>query len=390
VNGDGLVSEACGRSHTVFPIKLDLSPPSRSQLQQDIPSLSEGLQELPAKIKAKDNSLANQTGKSHHTTKRFVKLYPDLALGMLRQEEVSAGRVWLILKYLDAAGRGWISLELVRQRLSERNSDLYICGKRQLRKLLARGEGLFWRRSHDRIWLKSTAKVAVSLDVQRLTGSPVALPVDHLLQGIGHARAHFYGSFHSGRIRDTGRGKQKKPIARSTLTRLSHTSRRSQQRYESRAGIAAQPNFALGGASTIDNDHRVAWKQGTASFRFRDSAGNIGRRGITYTAWQLPNNYSGPHMTLPKGRQKRINRELVDLFTKGMTGNNKISVSFSHGRGRRAGPGDGWIGRLYHDHSLSAAASFNQSPNDDAYWPNRHGPAGNPQFWFHISGKADD
>src|SRR5690606_36304000 len=54
--------------------------------------------------------------------------------------------------------------------------------------------------------------------------------------------------------------------------------------------------------------------------------GRHGRPHTAYLAWQLPNSYSGPHEPLPRGRQKRINRELVDLFIDGMTGNGETSV----------------------------------------------------------------
>ncbi|MCZ7668741.1 MAG: hypothetical protein M5U34_16855 [Chloroflexi bacterium] len=38
-------------------------------------------------------------------------------------------------------------------------------------------------------------------------------------------------------------------------------------------------------------------------------------------AWQLPNSYRVALAHRPKGRQKRINQMLSDLFMKGMTGN---------------------------------------------------------------------
>jgi hypothetical protein len=328
-------------------------------------------------------------GTSRSPAERCVKLYPDIALGMLRQEVGAAGRLWLLLQYIDAAGRGWVSLTTARKRLTDADAVLRICGRRQLRKLLSKGEGLFWRRNDDRLWLRSAAKVAASLKVQRLTGKPIALPVDDLLRGVGHARAHFYASFHSSRHKEARSGSGASPIARSTLQSLSHASRRSQQRYERRTGIVAQSNIALGGVSTIENDQRIAWKQGTAAFRFRDSAGKMGEKGITYSAWQLPNNYTGPHATLPKGRQKRINRELVDLFTKGMTGNGKISVAVSRGSGRESKPGGRCPNRLYHKNGVSAAASYARSPDIDAYWPDRQCAAGSYHHWFIFSCRED-
>ncbi|WP_374689439.1 hypothetical protein, partial [Promineifilum sp.] len=67
--------------------------------------------------------------------------------------------------------------------------------------------------------------------------------------------------------------------------------------------------------------HEMAWRRGRALFRLRDRAGRHGRPGAVYLAWQLPNEYTGPHATLPRGRQKRLNRALADLFHDGMTGN---------------------------------------------------------------------
>jgi len=345
---------------------------------------------LPSCVNGVEGRQTGSCGTGRLDTKPLVKLYPDLALGMLRQEIVSPGRIWLLLQHIDERGRGWVTLSEARRRLTERNSELRICGRRQLRKLFARGEGLFWRRQKDRVWLRSTAKVAASLNVQRLTGSPIALPVDDLLKGIGHVRAHFYASFHSGRNKEALGEKRAKLIARSTLQRISHASRRSQQRYEHRVGIVAQANVALGGVSTMVNDQRIAWKKGTAAFRFRDSAGKVGRKGVTYSTWQLPNNYSAPHATLPKGRQKRINRELADLFMKGMTGNGKLSVPFGQRCGREVGYEAEYGDRLYHKHSLSAAASFTRTPHTDAYWPARQKLMSSYHFWFLISGEEAD
>ncbi len=61
--------------------------------------------------------------------------------------------------------------------------------------------------------------------------------------------------------------------------------------------------------------------QGQAVFELTDYRGQQGRKGETYLAWQLPNSYLGQHQHRPKGRQKRINRELKDLVMQGMPGN---------------------------------------------------------------------
>lgn len=99
--------------------------------------------------------------------------------------------------------------------------------------------------------------------------------------------------------------------------------------------MAARDNSALGervpggaGAPAGDTEQERAWRQGRALFRLTDYHGQQGAPGATYLAWRLPNTY-GPargRRPRPKGRQKRINRQLADLFTKGMTGDERQPI----------------------------------------------------------------
>ncbi len=254
-----------------------------------------------------------------------VKVYPDIALGMLRQEQAASGRIWLLAQHLDAAGAGWLRIGIIRKRLTKKNSKLRVCGWRQMRNLLRQGEGIFWQRDKERLWLRSAAKVAYALNVTQLTGRPVGVSVFALVGGIGDARAHLYASFHSGRVKENT--KQAKPIvwsppiARDTLTVVSGVGRVSQRAYEARTKTKVQRNFAVGETAEEVSRERRAWQQGQALFELKDYRGEQGRKGKTYLAWQLPNTYIGRHQQRPQGRQKRINRELKDLVMKGMPGN---------------------------------------------------------------------
>ncbi|MCZ7673918.1 MAG: hypothetical protein M5U34_45720 [Chloroflexi bacterium] len=254
-------------------------------------------------------------------TNSWVKLYPDIGLGMLRQELAAPGRLWLMLRYLDNEGSGVIRIDIVKEHLTKKSSALRLCGKRQLRNLLQDGEGVYWTRDKEHIWLRSAAKVAYTLGVERLTGRPVALPTAALLDGIGTFRAHLYTAFHSGRTKDTPYGEQAMPIARETMAELSGVGRSSQRAYEERVDIEVQANFAVGDLSTKENQENRAWVQGQALFELKDYRGQQGKKGETYLAWQPPNTYLGQHRHRPRGRQKRINRELKDLVMKGMPGN---------------------------------------------------------------------
>jgi hypothetical protein len=306
---------------------------------------------------------------------RRVKVYPDIALGMLREEQVAAGRIWLLLRYMDSSGKGWISISAARESLARKNAGLRVCGWRQLRKLLARGEGLFWHRASGRIWLRSTSRVAASLGVVRLFGNPVAMPLDAILQGISFARAHLFATFHSSRSPKSAGVPAGKPISRSTLRELSHISRQTQSLYERRARVRCSSNFAVGGHYNTVNRQNSAWRHGRATFRFRDETGRLGRKGAEYTAWQLPNSYVGPHERRPKGQQKRINRELADLFMKGITGNGKDSKGAEQLASCR-----------FFDKATTAAASYNLSPGQELYWPSQFGRPNRYRIWHCLAG----
>ncbi|MBP8003024.1 MAG: hypothetical protein KA314_19275 [Chloroflexi bacterium] len=251
----------------------------------------------------------------------WVKLYPDIGLGMLRREMTAPGRLWLMLRAIDKEGQGSIPIERAKELLVKESSPLRLCGQRQWRNLLREGDGVFWIRDREQIWLKSVAKVAFALGVERLTGQPVGLSVTALLAGIGAFRAHLYTAFHSGRSKESVRGRQAMPIARVTLAGLSGVGASSQRAYEKQTKLKVQANFAVGEVATEENRENRAWVQGQAVFELTDYRGQQGRKGETYLAWQLPNSYLGQHQHRPKGRQKRINRELKDLVMQGMPGN---------------------------------------------------------------------
>lgn len=255
-------------------------------------------------------SLNLSVAQSPHLT-----LSPDFALALLNHNRVAESRIWFLLRHLDEDGRGWMTMAGVRQHLSEKTSCWWVCGWRQLRILLAQGDGLFWRRDGERLWLCSQVKVAAALGLTRLSGHPISLPLSILTRPIGEVKAHFYASFHSGRNTDH------QPIARATLSQLSGLSPQTQRSYEKRVGVRPQANFALGELATPENQEEAAWQQGHAFFPFNDKNGQHGRTNSTYLAWQLPNDYTGPHQRQSKRRHKRLNRKLADLRQQGTVGN---------------------------------------------------------------------
>lgn len=310
----------------------------------------------------------------------WVKLYPDIGLGMLREEMTAPGRLWLLLRYIDREGRGALRIDIIRNKLTRKTSPLRLCGKRQLRNLLRDGEGVFWVRDEETIWLRSAAKAAHALGVERLTGRPVALPVEALLNGIGDFRAHLYAAFHSGRTKETSRGSEAMPISRSTLAELSGVGESSQRSYEAQADIEIQANFAVGERATKENHENRAWTQGQAVFELKDYRGQQGKKGQTYLAWQLPNSYIGAHSHRPKGRQKRINRELKDLVMKGMPGNVEETSDTRQ-------PEKGFAKKLkkvFFPNGKLAARAYGRNPDQERYWRRHRTRNGRFELWQQL------
>ncbi len=80
-----------------------------------------------------------------------IKLQTSLALAMLRSGQTSSGQLWLLLRYLDDNGRGWLELADVRTRLMKKDSPTRLCGQRQLQSLVQQGNDLFWQRDKTRV-----------------------------------------------------------------------------------------------------------------------------------------------------------------------------------------------------------------------------------------------
>ena len=270
-----------------------------------------------------------------------VRLYPDIALAMLRRNVVASGRLWLLLRTLDQVGKGSLRIVVIQNLFTNKDSSLYLCGRRQLRNLLKQGEGPFWQRDGERMWLRGMAKVAARLGVARLSSRPVNLPVSVLLGGVGDVKAHFYASFHSGR--------RQAPISRETLTEVTGVSARTQLRYEGQVGVSKRHNLAVGERLTAARLEERAWARGTAVFTFTDYLGRQGPARQQYIAWHLPNSYSGPHAPARRGRMRKINRELTDLVNTQARGNG----------------GE----RLFYADGGSAARVRGQQSEVDVYWP---------------------
>lgn len=289
-----------------------------------------------------------------------TKLYPDLAQAMLKNEVTSAARLWLLLRHIDGEGRGCLRIDEQRERLCRKQSADYFCGWRQFRNLLAQGEDVYWTRDRERIWLRGTVAVAHLLGVTRLTGLPVVLPLTAVYGGVGLFRAHLYASRHSGR-------KEAAPISRAVLRQQSGVAGRTQRHYDNRARVQRKRNVAVGERAANVSWETIGWEQGRAVFVMKDRSGRFGSPNQTYVAWQLPNSYSGPHRRCGRGRQRKMNRQLVDLVQTGMRGNGQRQQ----------------ISRRYFRNGKTAVL---QQQTTATYWPSQTQEAGRTMAYWHVVG----
>jgi hypothetical protein len=281
---------------------------------------------------------------------------------MLRQHLEAPGRVWLLLRAIDRDGRGWLTVEEARRRLTDKESPLHVCGWRRLRQLLAQGEETFWRRDEqNRLWLYGAHRTAYKLDSGRLQGFPVELPIQALLGGIQAVRAAFYATFHGGR--------DSNPISRETLESLSGIPGRTQLEYDRLAGVECTRNIAIGERHTAESAQERAWRHGRAAFHFIDTEGRQGRAGREYVAWHLPNSYRAIYQRRSRGSRKRINRKFADLVKKGIPGNDERAVE-----------------KLFFPNGALATRRYNRSPEQDVYWRQRGRINTGGTLWHVIAG----
>lgn len=303
--------------------------------------------------------------------------HPSLLLAMLQTEHSAPGRVWLLCRYLDRPGRGWLALDDLRAALTTSQSPvthdpLPQLSWRRLRQILGQGRGVFWEQDdRGRLWLYGAARVAANLGVQRLNGQPIELPLSVLTGSLAAFRAHCYASFHSGRDPQAQppNATPAAPIARATLARVTGVPVRTQHAYEQRAGVQVRPNAALLNLQRPDARQEAAFRYGQAIFTLCDRQGRHGRPGQTYTARQLPNSYHMPgHRPASRSRRRRLNRRLQDLVTFQAQGNCQRPAA----------------ARRY----LRTARELRRTPADTLLFWQAAAQAGRLRFWYSLGHPA--
>ncbi len=256
-------------------------------------------------------------GPSESERVQTCSVHPSLLVACLKNEVAAIGRIWLLARFLDEHGRGWLTIDELRQQLTDKSSPLRIVGWRRLRQILNAGKGVFWERDDfGRLWLYGNIRVARHLGVTHFSGDEIQLPVQELLGTMGEVRNAFYTAFHCGR--------ESSPISRATLNKVTGVPERTQRHYDDVHNTERVANFSL---VTDAGDQETAWQHGRAAFTFTDRQGKQGRAGASYTAIRLPNSYNTTRYARLTGKRKRLNHKLKqDLANYGTQGNSNGQI----------------------------------------------------------------
>jgi len=295
-----------------------------------------------------------------------IKLHPDLGLAALRQGKTVEIRLWLILRWIDRTGAGYVSIPHLRSVLSGELSQFSGYSWQNLRKLLTKSD--LWSVDSlpeytGRIWYKGTKKAAQLLQVQRLTGSPVDLPLKRLKK-LKMFKASLLDAFHSGR-------KHANPISQDNIHRITGIPARTQRHYCRISKIQRQANFAIGDQLNTASQQESAWRY-AGSFSHTDHHGYQGPKGRKYTANRLPNAYRGTLTKAAKGSQRKINSGLINFANKGK------ATGPQSNREKQS--------RLFYDSGAAAASVYNRRQDTDLYWSQHRPKPGASRIWLTLKG----
>ncbi len=352
-------------------------------------STNNGQQIRNPKSEIRNRLFPHSAFRNPHSTLR-IRISPTLAAHCLDKNHRTNGRtldapyrLYKILQALDQDGRGWLANQDIEPLLTKKGNSFYIYGRRQLKIILRRGEGLFWNRvkSHGqvRIRLVSRARLISNLSPgSRLRGREVDIPLSYLL-GSGRGRqadanAALYAAVHAGRLRpDKERSGEKKPrpISRARLSELSGCSNYRQRSYERRMDMTVQSNIHILGPHDEYELERARLHFGLPAYKHTDYQGKINRhqRGAAYIAVRLPNSYHLPDaITVVNSRRLRtINRFLDGLCHLGSGGSDREAIV-----------------RLYHSDAATAMRAAQGDQSAPVYWPMTGND--NTRLWQNLQG----
>ena len=276
-------------------------------------------------------------------------VYPSLAAAFMDNELSAAGRLWFLIRAWDDQGCGFYDIDTIYQVFSGDGSPWHLRGRRRLQQLIKQGAavGLWTLRNERRgrltaLQMTGPAGVAAALGVTHLSGSPVAVPVADLLDGMHKANAGLFAAAVTLRVK----GDQARPTSRAALRDMTGAAASTQRTYIQTANVEALANYVTMPAGDVE-------ARGVFIYHGRVD----GRPGRAILARRLPNTHRPLLAARPRGRVRKINRTL-NLVTNGA-------------RGERCE-----LDKIYYDTAAAAAAAWSKNYHTDCYWPSGHTAAG--------------
>ena len=278
---------------------------------------------------------------------KTIRHYPTLGIAAMRADRAPAFRLWLVLQALDDAGRGCHDIGDLYRLLTDKRSRWRMYGSiRAIRHIMAQGEGVFWdRHTDDRLWRRSSARVADALGCGRLVGMPVLLPLKPMMGSIGKVRAHLYAAYESGRRSDD-------PISREALAKTTGIKERTQRNYDRLLKRKAKTNIVITGlAWNQANEQMMIDRLRMPVFPFCDWKGKRGPAGALWVAYRVADTRQRCHKQAAKGRMRKINHA-INLVNNPARGKHGLLVN-----------------RKYHANASAAGKAANRDQMSDHYYP---------------------
>ncbi len=279
-----------------------------------LPKQPETAVSLPDKVKAhlKRRKLARVNyapygGETAVSLPDKVKVYPTLMNGFIAQGESVAARLYMLLRLVDKEGRGWLDRAYIRHLITDKTSPYHMWTQQYFGQVLRKGNGRFWQLTHNgRIRYKKVKLIVDELDCGKLEAVPVYMPSAAIVESLKTFKANCLAAFHAGR-------NEVNPITRQVIRNITGVSETSQREYDKITNTRSQTNICLTGKDwNKENLREYNWKRGKNAFRFVDVHGKYSEPFTESIAYRLSNSYHPNMAQAPKGRQRRINRE-IDL-----------------------------------------------------------------------------
>jgi hypothetical protein len=227
-----------------------------------------------------------------------VKVYPLMALAACLNNLSGGFRVWLLLKYIDDKS-GVLKFDVINAYLVSWGIPVRRWKRwmkdAQAHKLLTIKERTYQGNKEKIVLLRNTVKVAKQLGLKSVGNQPVSIPINLLLE------RDFAAIAWEGFLVGLGN----RTISREALRKISGVPECSQRRYEAERNIHPRKNYVLL-SNSLDHLSWIKEFQIPHAIPLR-----VG--GQVWIAYQFVNTYLVSEReikTLPRGRTKRINKEL--------------------------------------------------------------------------------